>query len=130
LLDRFDLRIDVIRPDGRDILRGQPGERSECVAARVASVRERAAARGVRANSELSPTALDEHGPLVPDAVDLLEEKLREGRLSARGIHRVRCVARTIADLDGGGRPLERAHLLEALALRVTPASWVAARAV
>jgi magnesium chelatase family protein len=124
LLDRFDLRIEVIRPEGRDILRGQQGESSCVVAERVAAARERAQARGVPCNARLDPGSLDTHAALTADALDLLEKQLYEGKLSARGIHRVRCVARTIADLDGGGDTLDRIHLLEALSLRSTPDAW------
>ena len=45
------------------------------------------------------------------DAVD-------DGRLSARGVHRVRCVARTIADLEGIEGELRPRHVAAALALR------------
>jgi magnesium chelatase family protein len=38
-------------------------------------------------------------------------------RLSARGYHRVLKLARTLADLDGGG-PVRRLHLAEALSYR------------
>jgi magnesium chelatase family protein len=38
-------------------------------------------------------------------------------RLSARGVHRVLRIARTLADLDGDG-PLGRVHLAEALSYR------------
>jgi magnesium chelatase family protein len=38
-------------------------------------------------------------------------------RLSARGYHRVLKLARTLADLDGGGS-VKRAHLAEALSYR------------
>jgi len=41
-------------------------------------------------------------------------------RLSARGYHRVLKLARTLADLDGGG-PVRRAHLAEALSYRIAP---------
>jgi predicted ATPase with chaperone activity len=48
----------------------------------------------------------------------LLERKLREGRLSARGLARARRVALTVADLAGHDGPLEEDHVLLALALR------------
>jgi magnesium chelatase family protein len=124
LLDRFDLRIEVIRPDGRDILRGERGEPSAVVAERVVAARERAHARGVPCNARLDPGELDTHAALDAGAMELLEQQLRDGKLSARGMHRVRCVARTIADLDGHGEVLDRVHLLEALSLRSMPDAW------
>ena len=118
LLDRFDLRVIVSRPDAASVLGGPPGESTAAVAARVAAARELAAARGVRSNAELPAARLDELAPLVPAAGRLLEHRLRTGLLSARGLHRVRRVARTIADLAGGGGPVGEEHVCLALSLR------------
>ncbi len=52
LLDRFDLRLDVHRPDPHHLLHGAPADSSSVVAARVRAARARAAGRGVRANAE------------------------------------------------------------------------------
>ena len=54
-----------------------------------------------------------------PDAAGraLLTEAAERMRLSARGYHRVLRVARTLADLDGGG-PILRLHIAEALSTR------------
>ncbi|MEA2684985.1 MAG: magnesium chelatase family protein, partial [Actinomycetota bacterium] len=41
LLDRFDLRVVVSRPDVRHLLGGEPGESTEVVAQRVAEARQR-----------------------------------------------------------------------------------------
>ena len=54
---------------------------------------------------------------LSADAAALLERRLRSGALSARGLHRVRRVAQTIADLDGAAGVGER-QVAEALQLR------------
>jgi magnesium chelatase family protein len=54
---------------------------------------------------------------LAPDAVKLLEEKLREGLLSARGLQKVKRVARTVADLEGQ-EVVAHAHVSEAVSLR------------
>jgi magnesium chelatase family protein len=59
--------------------------------------------------------------PLAPDASRLLEHKLRAGQLSARGLHRVRRVARTVADLAGSGLEIAEDHVCLALALRAEP---------
>jgi magnesium chelatase family protein len=118
LLDRFDLRVMVSRPDVRALLGGAPGESTAAVAARVADARQLARERGVRANAELAPERLDEVAPLAPAAATLLEDKLRTGRLSARGLHRVRRVARTLADLGGGPHVIGEEHVCLALGLR------------
>lgn len=123
LLDRFDLRIFVDRPDvaelvpavGRDAGRG---ESSSEVAARVAVARGKAAARGVPSNADMTGHSLDQLAPLEPEAAGLLETRLRQGQLSARGLHRVRRVARTVADLAGWEGAVRAEDVYSALALR------------
>jgi magnesium chelatase family protein len=118
LLDRFDLRIAVDRPDTNDLLRRLgPGESTASVAARVARVRAVAEGRGVRANAALTPEALDALAPLESSGAGVLEVALRTGQLSARGLVRVRAVALTIADLRGD-TTVTAEHLALALSLR------------
>lgn len=123
LLDRFDLRVEVERPDVADLMGGLPGEASSAVAERIVAARARAAERGVRSNSELPSRALDDVAPLSPGAADVLEIGLRSGRLSARGLDRVRLVARTIADLHDTGELVRAEHVALALSLRAPLAS-------
>ncbi|HZN13414.1 MAG TPA: YifB family Mg chelatase-like AAA ATPase [Acidimicrobiales bacterium] len=118
LLDRFDLRVIVNRPDVSDLLGGPPGEDSATVAARVTAARAMAAKRGVRTNAELTTAQLDEIAPLTSTANRVLEHKLRTSALSARGLDRVRRVARTLADLDGDGAMVDERHVCAALELR------------
>ena len=111
LLDRFDLRVMVDRPDVAELLAVEEAapsavESTDVVARRVAAARALAAARGVACNAALPRGRLDEVAPLEPAARRLLEVRLRQGRLSARGLHRVRRVARTLADLAGRDGPL------------------------
>ena len=121
LLDRIDLRVDVPKPDVSQLLAGPPGEATAAVAARVAGARTCARARGVRSNSELPVAALDDVAPMRGSAAVLLEDALRAGSLTARGLHRVRRVARTIADLRGDEHVSDEDVCL-ALQLRVEPA--------
>ncbi|MCU1499681.1 MAG: putative magnesium chelatase [Acidimicrobiales bacterium] len=118
LLDRFDLRVDVLRPEVPDLLGGEPGEPTARVVARVVGARARASARGVRANAELDGPELDRWAPLAADAHGLLTTALGSGRLSARGLTRVKRVALTLADLDGHEGPLTAGHVGTALQLR------------
>jgi magnesium chelatase family protein len=118
ILDRFDLRVAIDRPAVDELLAATPEEPTAVVAARVAGVRRLAAERGVRANAELAAERLDDVAPLAPAAARVLERELRAGRLSARGLHRVRRVARTVADLDGSAGPIEDRHVYGALELR------------
>jgi magnesium chelatase family protein len=122
LLDRFDLRVRLGRPDVDDLF-GEPApgrtpEATAVVAARVADARRSAQERGVPANADLPASSLEHYGPLSPGARRLVERRLREGRLSARGLHRTRRVALTVADLAGHTGPLLEEHVLLALALR------------
>lgn len=119
VLDRFDLRVALARPDVGELLGGPAGESSAAVAERVARVRELASVRGVRANADLPANRLDEVAPLSSDAETFLERRLRSGTLSARGLHRVRRVARTLADLDGAPPVVGAGHVAAALELRV-----------
>ena len=118
LLDRFDLRVVVRRPDVGELLRGPAGEGTAAVAARVAAAREVAAERGVRANADLAANQLDRVAPVAPAGWRVLEHRLRVGTLSARGLHRVRRVARTLADLDGAPAVVGEEHVCSALELR------------
>jgi magnesium chelatase family protein len=118
LLDRFDLALSLGRPDVDDLLGGPPGESSTVVAERVRIARLVAATRGVRCNAEIAPHLLDELCPVSPDGSALLERRLRAGALSARGLHRIRRVARTLGDLDDVGSVVGERQVAEALHLR------------
>jgi len=121
LLDRFDLRLPVARPDVVDLLGGHPGESSAVVAGRVLAARARAATRGVPCNARIPAHRLDAFTPLDPAAHELLECELRRGRLSARGLARIRRVALTLADLAGHDGPLTAGLVSLALQLRIEP---------
>jgi magnesium chelatase family protein len=126
LLDRFDLRVTVDRPEITQLLPRRPGgghaeEPTATVAARVATARQLAVARGVRCNADLPASSLDDLAPLTAASRAVLEGRLRQGRLSARGLHRVRRVARTLADLGGRPGPIGEEDLCCALVLRSQP---------
>lgn len=121
LLDRIDLRVDVPRPDVAQLLAGPPGESTAVVAARVHAARAVAVERGVRCNAELRVSALDHLAPVRGSAALLFEDALRAGSLSARGLHRARRVARTIADLRDADAPITDEDVCLALQLRSEP---------
>jgi magnesium chelatase family protein len=101
LLDRFDLRVPVHRPAVDDLLVNEPGECSAVVAARVRDARELALTRQGCLNSALAVDQLDRVAQLDAGSTALLRHELEHDRLSGRGYHRIRRVARTIADLRG-----------------------------
>ncbi len=120
LLDRIDLVVQIERPDPEALLIAVPGESSATVAEQVLAVRRRSSERGVVTNAELDGDALETHAALEPEAADVLRVALGDGRLSARGLRRVRCVARPIRDLDDGGPTLRSADVAAAVAVRAT----------
>lgn len=121
LLDRFDLRIHVGRPEVSDLFDAPPGESSADVRARVDRVRAVARDRGVASNSELPDDALEEFAPLDPEAKGLFSNAIADGRLTARGFQRVRRVALTMADLAGQEPPLTGGIVAQALFMRTEP---------
>ncbi len=100
LLDRFDLRVHVRRPAIDEIMTNEPGEASAAVAQRVVAARRVATDRQGFLNRGIQPNVLDELAPIDDHARSLLRYEMEMGSLTGRGYHRVRRVARTIADLS------------------------------
>ncbi len=119
LLDRFDLRVGVERTSVDDLIGAGGGEPSAVVRSRVLAARALATARQGSLNAALSAAQLDALAPVEPRAHDRLRAELEAGRLSGRGLHRVRKVARTIADLHGAADVVADDHVVAALQLRV-----------
>ena len=69
--------------------------------------------RSGRLNRALAGSELDEYAPLDRAARAVLRRELDLGRLSGRGLHRVRRVARTLADLDDSGAATGETDLAE-----------------
>lgn len=128
LLDRFDLRVKVDRPDVDQLIDNQPGESSAVVRGRVAAARRRSIARQGVLNNELAARDLDLFAPLNDAALTCLRDEMERGRLSARGYHRVRRVARTIGDLRPDGAEVmdeEIVALALGMRVRVRPAHTI-----
>lgn len=118
VLDRFDLRLAVHRPEPSELVSDAVGESTATVAARVARVRELALARSGTTNAGLTDAQLPRFAALNPGAKRLVELRLQANSLSARGLTRVRRVARTIADLNGHEGVLREEDVALALELR------------
>lgn len=130
LLDRFDLRVPVHRPEVDELLAGAPGELSAVVAARIALARQSAIQRFGSLNAGIPAPLLDSLAPLSPAAQRLLRTELERDRLTGRGYHRVRRVARTIADLDPlAGEIVGEEHVVMALQFRVRLSPLLGGRA-
>ena len=133
--DRFDLRVIVQRPAVDELLGIEPSEPSAVVRQRVIRAREIALARNGKLNAALAPDELDTLAPLTAAARALLRQEVERDRLTGRGYHRVRRVARTIADLDRVGdseisvADVELALQMRA-AIRQPPSSHTAVRGI
>jgi len=123
LFDRIDLHVDVPAVDVADLALPPPAEGSAAVAARVqkarAAQRERYAALDAtaRTNAEADGEMLLKVATPEADGAALLADAAKKMALTARSYHRVLRVARTLADLDGGGA-VRRIHIAEALSYR------------
>ena len=101
LLDRFDLRVHLARPSTSELTGAMQGESTEVVAERVALVHQKAIERQGCVNARITGDMLNDVAPLSDEALAVLRQKLDDGALTGRGYHRVRRVARTLADLNG-----------------------------
>ncbi|HEY0659754.1 MAG TPA: YifB family Mg chelatase-like AAA ATPase [Lysobacter sp.] len=118
LLDRIDLHVEVprlppseLRPDAPD------GESSADVRARVLQARALQHRRAGRPNARLSQSETMVACRLSERDHALLERAVDTLQLSARSLHRILRIARTIADLDQ--RPdILTSHLTEAIGYR------------
>lgn len=118
LLDRIDLHVHVprlppheLRPDAPD------GECTAAVQARVVAARARQQARSGRPNARMGQAETMAHCRLSPRDQALLERAVERLQLSARSLHRILRVARTIADL-AGSEHIGTRHLTESLGYR------------
>ena len=124
LLDRIDLRVEVAAVPDEELLAHEARRREASAARRAAEqVRaardrqiERAAENSMPSSAAAETRKITAARSPVPRCC--WRRRARGCKLSARGVHRVLRVARTIADLDERGEPLAPVHLAEALQLR------------
>ena len=133
LLDRIDIRVAVPAVSSEELLDDAPPDSPRLstaqAAAQVLAARALQWRRAGRLNCDLAGPQLQQYCRLERPARRLLAQMRARFTLSARGVHRVLRVARTIADLQADLRPdrhldtqaaapLSAAHLAEALQLR------------
>jgi magnesium chelatase family protein len=129
-MDRIDLQVEVGRVSSGDLLAEGAGPAGESarMRERVIAARERAAHRlagepEVFANAQLGPRLVRRYCDLRGPTRTLLHQAAERLSLTARSIHRVLKVSRTIADLDASVEIGER-HLAEALQYRGLDRAW------
>jgi magnesium chelatase family protein len=122
LLDRIDLHVEVGPPRSETLGGTTEEEPSSRIRARVDAARRLQTLRfaenpGVYANAHMDAALVQAYCPLPPGAANLLQNAMDRLHLSARAYERVRKIARTIADLEGGGA-LRTEYIAEALQYR------------
>lgn len=118
LLDRIDLHVEVPRLPPQELRPDAPqGECSADIRARVERARAVQQARAGKANAQLGQSETMRYCRLHETDQALLERAIERLQLSARSMHRILRVARTIADL-AGSEDIGTPHLTEALGYR------------
>lgn len=118
MLDRIDMHVEVPALPKKVLL--QPDVAAEptiVVRARVKTVRALQLARAGKTNANLQGKEIDNYCKLSAVETEFLEKAMESYRLSARSIHRILKVARTIADL-ADCESIQKEHLSEALSYR------------
>lgn len=118
LMERIDLHVEVPRLAPHELRPDQPGgEDSRSVRQRVEAARRRQLERAGTSNARLSQHQTERDCRLAAGDQALLERAIEHLRLSARSMHRILRVARSIADLEGEAR-IATPHLTEAIGYR------------
>jgi len=121
LLDRFDICIEALQMNYKELQQQDKQETSETIRRRVSIARQiqldRYRDQNIYFNSQLTPKTIKKYCRLDTKEQSLLEEAFNKMNLSARAYHRILKVARTIADLDESERITTR-HISEAICYR------------
>ena len=119
LLDRIDMHIEVPNVP-RDILENrhrQKGENSATVRTRVLQAYTTQVQRAGKTNHHLNNREIEQHCELDQQSRFLLANSINKLGLSARAMHRILKVTRTIADLEQSD-VISQNHLAEAISYR------------
>ena len=118
LLDRIDIRVEVGPVPDEDLWAEQaPSDEDAALRTAVTAAWQAQMLRTSKANACLDATEVDRHCVMAPAAATLLRRAAKRFELSARSVHRLRKVARTIADLSQADA-IGTGHVAEALGYR------------
>jgi magnesium chelatase family protein len=121
LLDRFDICIEALPMNYKELQLQEKTETSRDIRSRVRIAREiqlnRFQEHHIYFNSQLTPRTIKTFCKLSPEVQAILEEAFIKLNLSARAYHRIIKVARTIADLDQSEN-ITIKHISEAICYR------------
>ena len=121
IIDRFDLHVSVPRLNYEKLQPDQISESSDTIRGRVESAirfqSERFANSKTQYNSEMNPAEIKKFCELDNQSTEILKNAISQLFMSARSVHRVLKVARTITDL-AGEENIKLEHLAEALQYR------------
>lgn len=122
ILDRIDLKVDIPAIRYEDIKSHMKSETSASIAKRVIRAREMQEKRykeiNVSYNSRLSAKEAEEFCILDNSSQEMIQDYYKRQEISARSYYRILKTARTIADLDGCEKIIEK-HIKEALMYRI-----------
>ncbi|MCL5260572.1 MAG: YifB family Mg chelatase-like AAA ATPase [Gammaproteobacteria bacterium] len=118
MLDRIDMHVEVgSLPKNLLLQKNVAAETSAEVQKRVVKARTVQLERAGKINAALTNKEIEKYCEISSAEQDFLETIAKERRLSARALHRILKVARSIADLEGAVN-LEHQHLAEAVNYR------------
>ncbi|HXR36780.1 MAG TPA: YifB family Mg chelatase-like AAA ATPase [Candidatus Binataceae bacterium] len=121
LLDRIDIHIEVPAVEYKELTAQRAAEPSSAIRERVDRARklqlERFAGKQIFCNAQMGAHEFNAYCQVDSGGERLLELAINRLGLSARAYTRILKVARTIADLDGGG-PIAVHHISEAIQYR------------
>lgn len=127
ILDRIDLCVELQAVEIKSLHQSEFGESSAQMRSQVEAARKiqsrRFAGTKYRFNGDIQAADMDRYCPLGEEEKRYMEKIYREMGLSARSYHRIRKVARTIADLQGE-EEIKKEHLLEAVMYRPAQEYW------
>lgn len=127
LLDRIDLCVELQPVDVNGIIQAKKEECTSVIQERVYRARQRQKERfansSYRFNADVPGAEMEKYFSMSQGATDSLTQLVKKLNLSARALHRLIRVARTIADLDGEEQILDQ-HIFEAACFRPSADYW------